>query len=179
MEIVNHTLKSSEEIVKQLRLAGKSNPLVGLVMRKFAERIRNRNTVTPGALKLAMSKDDHNRPRVQYAEILRLLASVGLGKLELGPKGQIRALMRIPLDLKVIGEMYHREVPLTALENEISPLPVIPNAPTETKVEANTINIIVKVGGQQVPIAGANNLNNEELGAFLQGFFALCRKYNK
>lgn len=177
MEIVKHPTKSPEEIVKQLRLAGSTNPLVGLVMKKFADRIRNRNTVTPGAIKLAMSKNDHNYPKVQYAEVLKLLASVGLGKLDLGPRGQIRALNRIPLDLKVIGQMYHRNIPLTPLEHEVSPLPII--SKQTPQAELNTVDLIVKVAGQQVPFAGVNDLDNEELGAFLQSFFALCRKFNK
>ncbi len=175
MEITKQNRKSPNEIVNRLRLAGESNSLLGMVMKKFSTRMRNRDVLTPGALKLAMSKDDHNYPKQRYAEILKLLASVGLGKLELGPRGQVRALNRIPLDLKIIGQMYLRE-DMTGLEKAI-------NSPVEEiefkKSPPNSVTLSIMIEGKKVDFPGLKDLDQEALGEFIVKFFELCRKFTE
>lgn len=181
MEITRSQIKNQNEIVNQLKRASEDNTLLLMVLKKFTTRVRNRSVLTPAALKLAMTKDGLNFPKSHYSAILKLFASLGIGKLDLGPRGQVRALNRIPVDLKALGEMVSGTRPVPAAEAPFSSIiaPELPSNDIDGFKLRYSAHLIVNIKGQPVQFGGVTSLDTEDLGDFLIRFTELCRKYSK
>lgn len=183
MELTRH-VRNQSEVVNSLKRAADENTLLLMVLKKFKTRVRNRNVLTPAALKLAMTKDGLNFPKSRYSEILTFLSSLGLGKLELGPRGQVRSLNRIPVDLRVIGEMVTGDQQDSPVSSEIA-FPSIVAADSVSTNEMDgfklsySAHLVVNIKGQPVKFGEVTNLDAEDVGEFLIKFMELCRKYSK
>lgn len=155
--------------IKSFRQEAQANPLFMMVMKKFAERLRNRNTLTPAALKLALSKDDLNYPKGRYSDILKFMAKQGVGHLELGPRGRIEALNRIQVNLRELGVAVLAEQPIE-VPPEINEMPKIP------KQVSYEVQLLI---GVDIKMPGVQNLSPDDLSDFISKFFRLCQRYGK
>lgn len=174
--------KPTAQISDMIREEAARNNLFALVCTMFASRERNRNTLTPAALKLAMSKRDLNYPKSRYSDILRFMASLGLGKLDIGPRGQVRALNRIPINLKSIGNMVtgspKQEAPIIPSQQAQPAQKMVTKAKTGDFQIAYTPRLTLVIGKEELPIPGVKKIDPNKLGEFIQGFQELCREFS-
>ena len=95
---------NNAQVVEALKAEAAKNPVFNAVALVFAMRERARQQVTIGALSLRMAQEGYNFKRSDYQNVLRFLASIGIGTLELGEGNTPRALKNIRLTLQSIGE---------------------------------------------------------------------------
>lgn len=91
------------EIVDSLKKEATVNPVANAVFHVFATRERARSVLTLQALQRRMKREQFTYPVSKYAELLKLMSSLGLGKLDIDPKGRIRSLKEIKASLQSIG----------------------------------------------------------------------------
>lgn len=94
---------SPKEVVTRLRQKASEDPIFKSVAQGFAIRERSRNQVTIASLTQKMNKEGFNYTRQDYVDVLKFLANLGFGRLDLSPKGKVRALKDIPMTLQSIG----------------------------------------------------------------------------
>jgi hypothetical protein len=95
----------TEVQIERLTTEAKSNPVWNAVAHVFALRERARSQVTIQALMQKMREEGFNWDRKDYEQVLRLLASVGVGRLVSDSKGRPLALVDIKLTLQSIGKV--------------------------------------------------------------------------
>lgn len=93
---------SQSMVIAELRKEAAKSPVFSNVMHVFALRERARQQVTIPALRLRMGSEGFNYTRHDYMRVLRFLASVGLGTLELSA-GEVIALKNVKITLQSIG----------------------------------------------------------------------------
>jgi hypothetical protein len=93
------------ETVQKLTNEAKVNPVWNAVAHVFALRERARSQVTVTALEQRMKDEGFEFGREDYENVLKLLASVGVGKLVRDTKGRINALVDIKVTLQSIGKV--------------------------------------------------------------------------
>lgn len=90
------------KLIAQLReLAAKDE--YKAVFKAFAARERTRQQVTLDSLFITMMREGSAYARDQYAEVLKTLAHLGVGTLELDSKKRVVALKNIKITLQSIG----------------------------------------------------------------------------
>lgn len=95
---------TSSELTKKLRAEVANSEAFKAVCHVFSQRERARSQVTIGALTLRMEHAGFHFKRSQYEEVLKSLASLGLGKLD--AKGnKVKALRDIRVTLQSIGQV--------------------------------------------------------------------------
>lgn len=92
-----------KDAIKSLRDEAKSNPAANAVFHVFATRKRARGNVTVSALMQRMKAEGFLYEGAQYADLLKLLAKLGFGRLQTDPKGRVKALTDVKTKLQSIG----------------------------------------------------------------------------
>lgn len=92
------------EVIESLKKEAATNPMAKAIFEMWCQRKRARNSVTVGALKQRMDGLGYKYPIAVYQNLLQFLAKLGFGKLESGPKGNIRALREVRTTLQSIGQ---------------------------------------------------------------------------
>ncbi len=92
-----------ETAIDSLKKEAAGNPVASAVFHMFAARERARQTVTVGALDQRMKSEGFEFDREEYVKILKLLANMGLGKIEVNSKGRVTALKDVKMTLQSIG----------------------------------------------------------------------------
>lgn len=95
---------TDRELVEQLRVLEKSNPVASAVFSVFGTRQRTRADLNIGGLMQRMVKSGFNYSREEYAEVLKALGRLGIGTIHANSKGRIVALKAIKKDLKALGK---------------------------------------------------------------------------
>lgn len=92
------------QVIETLKRETPNNKTLSDTMLSFASRDRARHAVTLTGLMNRMKNEGFEHARDEYARVLQLLAHLGIGKLDVDPKGQIRALKDVRTTLQSIGE---------------------------------------------------------------------------
>lgn len=153
------------EMVEAIQKEAQTNPVFGQVCEKLATRIRNRDHLTVGALKLAMDKDQQTYPRHEYVAIVRFLAKIGLGKLETDNKGNVIGLTKIPISLQQIGQV------AKSGELKLSPPP-----PAQPSIMDCPTGLAISFRGNQVMFPGPV-IEASKLGQFIIEFHKLAKAF--
>lgn len=95
--------ESSPMLITLLQREASNNPVFRSIAEMFALRERTRQQITVHSLSATMKKEGYDYTKSQLREVLRFLASLRLGRLELSPKGTIVALKGITYTLQSIG----------------------------------------------------------------------------
>jgi hypothetical protein len=96
---------TTQAIVEKLASEAKVNPVWNAVAHVFALRERARSQVTVSALSQRMKDEGFTYERKDIEDVLKLLSSVGVGKLVKDSEGRIDALVDIKLTLQSIGKV--------------------------------------------------------------------------
>ncbi len=92
------------QVIETLKTEAKKNPAVDAVLHMFALRQRARHTVTLDGLEQRMKLNGFSYESTQYADVLKLLADLGIGKVEKDAKGRVKALKDVGVTLQSIGK---------------------------------------------------------------------------
>ena len=96
--------QTSTNIVTVLRQEAARSKVFNNVCRLFANRQRSRAQVTIHSLHASMHKQGLVYTKQELMEVLRFLADLGVGRLDLNRNNKIRALKDIKITLQSIGE---------------------------------------------------------------------------
>lgn len=105
---INVTTKQTKEnkdlaVIQALRARCEDSKTFNSMCHVFALRERTRRQITLTSFQQAMMKEGFKFTKQQYAEELKFMAALGLGKLSLNKKGVITALTNISVTLQSIG----------------------------------------------------------------------------
>lgn len=91
------------EQISALRTEAARNPVAKDVFVMFASRARTRQTVNLVALERRMEAEGFKHTRAEYQAVLKFLANLGFGKLDLGSRGRIKGLKEVKVTVQSIG----------------------------------------------------------------------------
>lgn len=175
----------NNEAVEVLKKEVESNPAANAVFHVFALRRRTRAQITMHGLSQRMKLEGFEYRSDQYAHVLKLLAKLGLGKLEVDSKGRVRALKEVKATLQSIGvvacgdkstvkvynkrnkfmKVYSNPAPETPKQQENSPKPeLVPDSSN------NVIILSVPIKHKYIDISVPKDLNAEEIAALIYKF---------
>lgn len=143
------------ELLSVLVKEAESNPASNAVFHVFALRKRARNSVTLTSLFNKMKKEGFDYAKSDYTPVLKLLASIGLGELDVGPKGNVRGLKNIKVTLQSIGNAACKQNKLMYNFRPRKKFAVIEvPAPVETITPRvnNNVNIELCLNGKMIHI---------------------------
>lgn len=95
--------KTSNDLTKAIKVEAAKNPVFSAVCHIFALRERARQEITMSRLMYATAKEGYSFTKQQHADVLKFLASIGIGKLDIDARGNIKALRGIRVTLQSIG----------------------------------------------------------------------------
>lgn len=96
-------MMNETQMIATLRTEAEKNPVVNDTLHAFALRERARHIVTLTGLANRMRKEGFTHMKEEYSTVLRLLAKLGVGKLDLDAKGRVRSLKDVRTTLQSIG----------------------------------------------------------------------------
>lgn len=94
---------SPKQMIEALRAEAARSQVFNAVCHIFAIRERARQQVTLGRLRIRMAQEGYNYSRNDYEQVLRFLASIGIGVLDFDSKKNLRSLVAIKTTLQSIG----------------------------------------------------------------------------
>lgn len=97
-------MTNSKEVISTLKLEAKKSPAADAVFHVWALRKRARSIVTLAALDQKMRQEGFHYAKSDYAPLLKLLASLGVGHLSIDSKGRVVALKDIKTTLQSLGK---------------------------------------------------------------------------
>lgn len=183
------------DVINRLKQEAASNPAFNAVCHVFALRERARHQVTVQALDYRMRKEGFNFDKSQYANILKILGELGIGRVDHDRNGNVTALRDVKTTLQSIGKSavsgqvtklqnYNRRhtfSELAAVAEKLTgkkmakrlSLPVAPisddTRTTAPKVEY-PVSLTVVIGGKPVNFRVPTNLSAEEIAALVIRF---------
>lgn len=172
------TKSPSPELISKIKQEALTSDVLKAVLMKFSTRLRNRATITPAGMKLALHKDGTNFTKNDYGNVLKFLADVGVGTLETGPRGQVKSLNKIKLDLKTIGSMVLGTPSASAELPAVTVEPVHVSSISE-RPGPYSVELVIDMDGEFVKFPGMSDLAPSELGKFLLKFARICQKASK
>lgn len=171
------------EKIQALRTKAKNDPVAKAVLTKWALRERARKEVRVNSLTQAMRNEGFEYQKREYADFLKYVGNLGLGKIERTGTGRLHRINDVEYTLQSIGQAALSDDPNVALElykkrNHFKPLasdrviktPEVapmktPEAPTPAPYKApeppKTATLNVTVDGKPVRL----NINPEEYSA--------------
>lgn len=127
---------NEKEVIQTLKTETAKDSALNAVLHMFATRERARDQVTIQALENRMKEEGFAYEHAEYVRILRLLAKLGLGRLDTDPSGKVRALKDVKVTLQSIGlaacgsgatiQTLHRR-------NRFQRIPIVESAPITAK----------------------------------------------
>lgn len=94
---------SNQTIVQILRDKAAQDPVISAVLHMWALRQRARSEVTLNGLAAKMKKEGFIHSKSQYEPLLKLMAQLGLGKLQTDSSGRVVALKHVEMKLQSLG----------------------------------------------------------------------------
>ena len=166
----------TSKVVEVLREKTKESDTLNAVMHVIAMRKRARNNLTIGGLDQKMRSEGFTFTKSQYAEVLKLLASLGVGRLDTDAKGKVRALKDIKIKLQSLGEaavgqakklenwrQRHKYSPLVATAEMIKPK-------AGGEGTGFPVSITVVINGKPVNFRVPKELNENEIADLVVRF---------
>lgn len=135
-------------VVALLRQQVANSPVFSAVMHKFALRERARAQVTLHSLVQTMHNEGFEHDRLEYAEVLKVLGKLGLGRVEYDNKKRLIALKDIKTSLQSIGMAAvskSDKLSKVRFQNRFKKLPEVPlethTTPPVTRDDVKAVNI--------------------------------------
>lgn len=94
---------NEKELIQTLAAETSKDPTLNAVLHMFAARDRARAQVTLQALAARMKEEGFSYEDAEYIRVLRLLAKLGVGRLETDSSGRVKALKDVKVTLQSIG----------------------------------------------------------------------------
>lgn len=174
---------SQSQIIESLKLAAQKDKATDAVLHVFAMRERARAQVTMSALEQKMRAERFSFDRQDYVRVLKLLAELGLGRLDTDTRGRVRALKDIKTSLQSIGaaacgqstkldrfKMRNKFSKITAgVVKEKLAAPVEVPAP-QKEAGVTAIGLTVSINGKMMTVSVPKDLTAQEI-ALLVGRF--------
>ncbi len=103
MQTQTQTNATRDSVVAKIRKEASQKPAFNAVFQVFAKRQRARAQVTMHSLTATMKKEGFKYSRDEYAQVLKFLAHLGLGRAEFNRNNKFKALKDIKVTLQSIG----------------------------------------------------------------------------
>lgn len=174
---------TSQNVIETLRTQATSDPVTNAVLHMWALRKRTRNEVTINGLASKMKKEGFHHSRDQYVPLLRLMSTLGLGKLQTNHRGRVVALKQVETTLQSLGRAVldgkqpsvlrhtrkkNRFAPI-ALHSEAKPPVTVSSAPAAVK-QRQPISITVEMGEKIMTFPIDAKVSEEEAGYMVGKF---------
>lgn len=169
----------NEEIVKTLRTKAKDDPIASAMFHVMAYRQRNRHNMTTRGLYYKLRKEGFKYQEKDLVPLFRLLADLGLAKLDVNHRGKVEAIKDFKTPIQKIGEAACTAVgspePLTALTNRptLVSVPKVQAAPIVKVNAAIRAAITLYVNEKPVQINLPEKLSKDELLSILGRFYGV------
>lgn len=169
---------TTNQVVQTLKQQA-SDPVANAVFHMWALRKRARNEVTINGLHARMKAEGFVHSKTQYEPLLKLMATLGLGKLSTDAKGRVIALREVKTTLQSLGravcetksaptlKRYQPKTKFRSLQLEHAE-PV--KASEETPVTRADTSITVTVDSKSMTFPIDKEVSDEEAG-YLVGKF--------
>lgn len=123
---------NEKQLIETLKNETAKDPALSAVLHVFASRERARDQVTVSALAQRMTKEGFTYDNAEYVRILRLLAQLGVGRLDTSGTGKVRALKDVKITLQSLGMAgvgNSTSIEKLARRNRFQRIPIIQAAP--------------------------------------------------
>lgn len=95
--------RKAAPIAERIQMEVAKNKAFADVCKVWAARERTREEVTLANLRVVMHREGYHHKRERYVDVLKFLASIGVGQLYKSANGQVRSLKNIRTKLQSIG----------------------------------------------------------------------------
>jgi hypothetical protein len=164
---------TKSELIQTLQAEAK-NPVANDLFHAWALRKRARHSVALPALVQRMHREGFAHPKEAYVPVLKTLASMGFGKLDVDPKGRIRGLKEVQTTLQSIGKAalgqsslnsFHKRNRFKKLEESKTRLEISKKRPLAKKA-----SLTVYVNGKPVSILLPDTFTAEDVVNLINKF---------
>lgn len=163
---------TQSDLINRLKEEATKNPVANAVFHVFALRQRARHNLTINGLKQKMKLEGFSYSTEQYGEILKLLDSLGIGKVDRDPKGRIRALKGVQTSLQSIGAAaVGTDDKLKNFRPKPKFMKLVPKPEILKQAEAQKteIRLTVLLNDKPIQILIPKNLTAEEIAGLITG----------
>jgi hypothetical protein len=167
------------EVIDRLSQEAKSKPAANALFHVWGVRERHaRNgVVSMRAVRSQMQEEGFTFDQKEYEAILRLLAELGLGKLDVSHKGEVRGLKEVRTTLKSIGMAACQKSGLKSarIRNRYSKIaarraPVAQERQEPAYAGVTAVGLVVNLGKRSISIPVPKDISGEELSALVAKF---------
>lgn len=160
-----------------------NNPASNAVLTVFATRQRARGNINLNSLYHRMVREGFKYQAMDYVPVIRLLAALGFGDLDVDYKGKIRGIKNIKVRLQSIGKAAHgetdtveglrfrrrfRDLPAVSGKVEVTPPAAVAQTPTSLPTPSTTLSLELSVNGKVVHMSLPKDLTSSELANLIQ-----------
>lgn len=141
---------NEKQLIETLKLETAKDPVTSAVLHMFAARERAREQVTIPALVNRMKEEGFLYAPGEYGRVLRLLAGLGVGRLDTDSSGKVRALKDVKVTLQSIGMAALGQgttIDQLAKRNRYQRIPIVTAAPIRPTVTATSPEIKLEAAG--------------------------------
>ena len=178
--------RNPKAVVDRLREEAQQNPVFNAVATWLATRDRTRQQITMSHLRITMQREGFNFKREQYEDVLKFLATLGIGRIELD-RGQISALKDIRVTLQSVGtaalgteSKLDKFAPAINFQSlPVKPAPPKPQAkpptlaaPLKPEPPSYATSLVVQIDGNTVTFPLPKGLTTSELGYLLNQLYS-------
>lgn len=171
---------TNNELVESLKYELETNKVSNAVFHVFALRQRARNDITLESLAIKMKSEGFNYPASELAHVLKFLANVGVGRLELDSRGRVKALRDIKIKLQSIGQaacgqvsrvdmnkQRHRftTLPMKSMAHDI----VMPSKPVQ-QVNQTPVQVTLEFNGKPMSFNFPKHFNERDIAEVISRF---------
>lgn len=165
---------NTEQKIEILRKEAAGNKAANALFHAFAVRQRARFRINMNTLVVKMKHEGYEYSSSDYAPVLKLMADLGFGSLDIDSKGRIKGLKDIKTTLQSIGKAACGEMgylsPSKHRNRFLKIGTVQREAPKPTAIKSlEEINISMSVGGKQVKVSMPGDLDPLEIARIIEG----------
>lgn len=164
-----------KELVGKLKEIAK-DPVANAVLHVLALRQRTRKEITVSGLSLRMGRENYKYTRAQLAQVLKSLASLGLGVLHTDAKGRPKALKDIKISLQSVGraalnDMDAVDMKSARFRNRYGKLidlgPPKVEAPKFVGLTVSNVSLRTQVNGKRVIVEFEDEMSGQEIAEMI------------
>lgn len=171
-----------KSVITKLRDEASKNPIFKAVCQGFAIRDRTRAQVTIASLTQKMMKEGFNYSRKDYVSVLKVLADLGFGRLEMSARGKVKSLKDIKITLQSIGRAAVSDSTVLTRANFSNKFKELPEEKAHAKTIAGKIGmtkpkaykaqLIVHFAKDEITtFTLPNGITEQQLGSFLARYY--------
>lgn len=172
---------NQNQAIEVLKEEAKKNPVANAVFHVFATRQRTRQVLTVDGLTQRMKAEGFSHKHSDYEPILKLLADLGFGTLQMGRGGRIEGLKDIKKTLQSIGSAAcDKPGTIKNFAPRAKYSQVLVKEHAQPKVEA-PVGLAIELGtslslsfnGKPLQVTLPKDISSDELTKLIDGFRAL------